>query len=71
MFTRHQDLLSVPGINKIKKLNFLNKNKSKMIFVITKTKEKRIGCLKKKQIKKKTTCQIVACMWSLDTTSIF
>ena len=59
MFTRHQDLLSVPGINKIKKLNFLNKNKSKMIFVITKTKEKRIGCLKKKQIKKKQPVRLL------------
>ena len=36
------------GINKIKKLNFLTKNESKIILVLTKTKRKiYICCLKK------------------------
>ena len=37
----------MPGINKIKKLNFLNKNKSKILLVLTKAKEKNISVAKK------------------------
>ena len=40
-----------PGINKIKKLNFVNKNESKIILVLTKTEEKNIYLLLKKNDK--------------------
>ena len=50
-FAMYQDIWRVLGINKIKKVNFLNKNAAKIITVIL-TKEK------KKKRKKKKTCYI-------------
>ena len=46
----HQDKQRVPGIKKIKKVNFLSKNKSKIIMVLTYTKEKKSSLLKKQII---------------------
>ena len=59
----------MPEINKIKMLNFLNKNKSKIIFVLTTTKEKKLSVAYKTQIIKFVT--LFACLWSVDTTFIF
>ena len=61
----------MPGINKIKKLHFLNKKESKIILALAKTKEKYIHFLKKKRQQIIKLVRSFACLGSVHATFMF